>query len=230
METVRSILEWASSMEGSAELAPACRAVRDKLAMRDVVSVVQEFIGSLLYVALAAENAQGKHAGDETGQLADFLYQLCGLREQAEQSSSSGAHVRAALVEPCKSCACCHIAIQESMNLLRFVHNFATCSSGAATSETPCFEQRLPRWGTATRACAARREFAHSGNKVIRSGPKPQTRGWTHSDRGKDPTQTGREDPLRPETIPIRPGPGPTQTEHQGSLLRASAPYHHATA
>ena len=78
--------------------------------------------------------------------------------------------------------------------------------------------------------CMALWEFEHSGNEVIRSGPKPQTRGWTHSDRRKDPTQTGCEDPLRPESVtPIRPGPGPTQTEHQGSALRASTPYHHAT-
>ena len=44
-------------------------------------------------------------------------------------------------------------------------------------------------------AAAAAGEFEHSGDEVIRSGPKPQTRGWTHSDRGKDPTQTGIRHP-----------------------------------
>ena len=51
--------------------------------------------------------------------------------------------------------------------------------------------------------------FEHSGKEVIRSEPKPQTHGWTHSDREWDPTRTGK-DPLRPESvIPFRPGPGP---------------------
>ena len=62
------------------------------------------------------------------------------------------------------------------------------------------------------RRYAQPREFAHSGNEVIRSGSKPQTRGWTHSDR--DPTQTGRE---------------PTQTGIRHHWDRAQAPLRPST-
>ncbi|CAE7203542.1 unnamed protein product [Symbiodinium natans] len=139
-ETVHSVLDWAFSIEGS-DLASACRAVRDKLHILDVVQVVQDFIASLLYVTVAAEpqpTPQGQHASTKH-QLAEFLYQLCGLSEPSEQSSSS-ANVRAALVEPCKSCVCCHIAIQETMGFLCFVHHFVTTSSTASMGP-----EHLPR-------------------------------------------------------------------------------------
>ena len=145
METVRSVLDWASSIEGQGyDLAPACRAVRDKLGIRDVLRVVQDFVGSLLYVVIAAEakNSHGKDVNAKD-QLTDFLYQLCGLHEQSESSSSS-TRVCAALVEPCKSCACCHIALREALNILRFVHHFTSTESAASSSETVS-EQHLPR-------------------------------------------------------------------------------------
>ena len=51
---------------------------------------------------------------------------------------------------------------------------------------------------------------------MIRSGPKPQTRGWTHSDREKDPTQTGREPTQTGIRHPNQTGPRP----HSDRALR----------
>lgn len=139
METVRSILDWASSIDGS-DLAPAFHAVRDKLDIRDVVVVVRDFIGSLLYVAVAAEHqqSQSKQSGNAKRQLSELLCELCGLREQSAHSGAT--HSRAGLAEPCKCCTCCHIAIQEALSLLRFVHYFMTTSCADESSE-----RHLPR-------------------------------------------------------------------------------------
>ncbi|CAE7209801.1 unnamed protein product [Symbiodinium sp. CCMP2456] len=141
VETVRSILDWASSIDGS-DLAPAFHAVRDKLDIRDVVVVVRDFIGSLLYVAVAAEHqhSQSKQGGTATAkrQLSELLCELCGFREQSTHSGAT--HSRGGLAEPCKCCTCCHIAIQEALSLLRFVHYFMTTSCADESSE-----RHLPR-------------------------------------------------------------------------------------
>ncbi|CAE7746525.1 unnamed protein product [Symbiodinium sp. CCMP2592] len=139
VETVRSILDWASSIDGS-DLAPAFRAVRDKLDIRDVVVVVRDFVGSLLYVAVAAEPqlSHSQQGGNAKRQLSELLCELCGLYEQPAHFSRA-THSRAGLAEPCKCCTCCHIAIQEALSLLRFVHYFMTACADESS------ERNLPR-------------------------------------------------------------------------------------
>ena len=137
VETVRSILDWASSIDGS-DLAPAFRAVRDKLDIRDVVVVVRDFMGSLLYVAVAAERqlSHSQQGGNAKRQLSELLCELCGLYEQPAHLSGA-THSRVGLAEPCKCCTCCHIAIQEALSLLRFVHYFMTACADSSERSLP---------------------------------------------------------------------------------------------
>eukprot|EP00438_Fugacium_kawagutii_P005735 Skav234142 [mRNA] locus=scaffold361:118289:122859:- [translate_table: standard] len=99
----------------------ACLAVRKKLDCFTVAFAVRESVSSLLYVAVMAESKQaGQLVEGGKGQLAEIVYQICGLRDNGLPRQPSCASSQRK--EPCAECKCCHIAIQEALSLLQFLH------------------------------------------------------------------------------------------------------------
>lgn len=105
----------------------ACLAVRKKLDFMTVAFAVRESVSSLLYVVVMAESKQaGQLVGGGKGQLAETIYQICGLRDKSETFASGSAFKSK---EPCCRCKCCHITIQEALSLLQFLHK-SLCGEG----------------------------------------------------------------------------------------------------
>eukprot|EP00435_Cladocopium_sp_Y103_P073925 s29_g45.t2 len=110
----------------------ACLAVRKKLDFMTVAFAVRESVSSLLYVVVMAESKQaGQLVGGGKGQLAESIYQICGLRDSVpgrqSETFAPGSAVKSK--EPCGRCKCCHITIQEALSLLQFLHK-SLCGEG----------------------------------------------------------------------------------------------------
>eukprot|EP00927_Polykrikos_kofoidii_P021537 TRINITY_DN20343_c0_g1_i1.p1 TRINITY_DN20343_c0_g1~~TRINITY_DN20343_c0_g1_i1.p1 ORF type:complete len:373 (-),score=57.28 TRINITY_DN20343_c0_g1_i1:128-1246(-) len=116
--------------EGVSESLPeamnGCEELRRLLRLRPVVRVVREFVGGLLYVVVTSQPLEEDvHSWSRRAQLVEFLHVLCGIKEPGVDPEIW--HSRAGKGRdsfPCPECACRHVAIQEALSLVRYLHDF----------------------------------------------------------------------------------------------------------
>ncbi len=125
-------------------LKAACLAVRKKLDSFVVSFAVREFVSNLLYLSVMAEskNAEQRAVGDK-GQLAEIVYQICGLRDDLHEKQSLHTSSDSRSWEPCAQCKCCHITIQEALSLLQVLHK--SLSSKKASENLECPPEQIPK-------------------------------------------------------------------------------------
>ena len=123
-------------------LKAACLAVRKKLDSFVVSFAVREFVSNLLYLSVMAEskNAEQRAVGDK-GQLAEIVYQICGLRDDLQEKQPLHTSADSRSWEPCAQCKCCHITIQEALSLLQVLHKSLSSKKASENLECPPFEQ-----------------------------------------------------------------------------------------